>query len=97
MAEAMTAPKKNAAEIFIMIVSFMLALPLAAILLVYPSLMLDENGHYNHSILMLVMLGISGGFIYGVGFVPRWWLWKWLFSPLVSWPLMIIGYYLWLG
>ncbi|MHA3051274.1 cytochrome bd biosynthesis protein [Acinetobacter sp. ANC 4633] len=97
MAEAMTVPKKSAAQIFMMIVSFMLALPLAAILLVYPSLMLDENGHYNHSVLMLVMLGISGGFIYGVGFIPRWWLWKWLFNPVVSWPLMAVGYYLWLG
>ncbi|MHA3090938.1 cyd operon YbgE family protein [Acinetobacter brisouii] len=97
MAEAMTTPKKSAAEIFMMIVSFMLALPLAGILLVYPSLMLDANGHYNHSVLMLVMLGISGGFIYGVGFIPRWWLWKWLFSPLVAWPLMAVGYYLWLG
>ncbi|MHA3059578.1 cyd operon YbgE family protein [Acinetobacter sp. ANC 4636] len=97
MAEAMTTPKKSAAEILMMIVSFMLALPLAGILLVYPSLMLDANGHYNHSVLMLVMLGISGGFIYGVGFIPRWWLWKWLFSPVVAWPLMTIGYYLWLG
>ncbi|MCG2574555.1 MULTISPECIES: cyd operon YbgE family protein [Acinetobacter] len=97
MAEAMTAPTKGTAQILMMIVSFMLALPLAAILLIYPSLMLDANGHYNHSVLMLVMLGISGGFIYGVGFVPQFWLWKWLFNPIVAWPLMAVGYYLWLG
>ncbi|ROZ80888.1 cyd operon YbgE family protein, partial [Gordonia sp. OPL2] len=42
------------------------------------------------------MLGISGGFIYGVGFVPRFWLWKWLFSPVIAWPLMLLGYYIWL-
>ena len=87
MAEAMTAPTKGTAQILMMIVSFMLALPLAAILLIYPSLMLDANGHYNHSVLMLVMLGISGGFIYGVGFVPQFWLWKWLFNPIVAWQL----------
>ena len=44
---------------------------------------------------MYIMIGISGGFIHGVGFVPRFWLWKWLFSPFVAWPLMIWGYYTW--
>ncbi|UXJ59038.1 MULTISPECIES: cyd operon YbgE family protein [Acinetobacter] len=96
MAQTMTTPEKTKAQVFAMAISFLLALPLAAILLVNPSLMLDQQGHYNHSILMLVMLGISGGFIYGVGFLPKFWLWKWLFSPLISWPLMLLGYYIWL-
>ncbi|MDR2249283.1 cyd operon YbgE family protein [Acinetobacter sp.] len=95
MANAMTAPNQRKAQAFAMAISFLLALPLAAILLVHPSLMLDANGHYNHSQLMLVMVGISGGFIYGVGFVPHFWLWKWLFSPWIAWPLMLLGYYIW--
>ena len=66
MAEAMTTPKNSKAQVLAMTVSFLLALPLAAILLVHPALMLDANGHYNHSQLMLVMIGISGGFIHGV-------------------------------
>ncbi|WP_343596758.1 cyd operon YbgE family protein [Acinetobacter sp.] len=99
MADVMTTPppSKGAMRIFIMIISFTLALPLAAILMIYPSLMLDANGHYSHPLLMLVMLGISGGFIYGIGFMPQFWLWKWLFSPLISWPLMALGYYIWLS
>lgn len=99
MADAMTTPpqSKGAMRIFIMIISFTLALPLAAILMIYPSLMLDANGHYSHPLLMLVMLGVSGGFIYGIGFMPQFWLWKWLFSPLISWPLMALGYYIWLS
>jgi predicted membrane protein len=44
---------------------------------------------------MMIMIGISGGFIYGVGFLPKFWLWKWLFSPYIAWPLMIWGYYTW--
>nr|WP_324625221.1 cyd operon YbgE family protein [Acinetobacter sp. MD2(2019)] len=92
-----TSPQpKGAMRIISMILSFTLALPLAAILMIYPSLMLDANGHYSHPQLMLVMLGISGGFIHGVGFKPEFWLWRWLFSPLISWPLMFIGYYVWL-
>lgn len=65
MATAMTASNQRKAQAFAMAISFLLALPLAVILLVHPSLMLDANGHYNHSQLMLVMVGISGGFIYG--------------------------------
>lgn len=88
--------KKSLAQKLLMYISFLLAVPLALVLLVTPSYMLDANGEYNHRALMLIMLGISGGFIYGVGFVPKFWLWKWLFSPIVSWPLMFWGYYTWL-
>ena len=80
---------------FAMAVSFLMALPLATVLLLHPAMMLDANGHYTHTVLMLVMIGISGGFIHGVGFLPRFWLWKWLFSPYVAWPLMVWGYYTW--
>ena len=59
MATAMTASNQRKAQAFAMAISFLLALPLAVILLVHPSLMLDANGHYNHSQLMLVMVGIS--------------------------------------
>ncbi|MGQ8179763.1 cyd operon YbgE family protein, partial [Acinetobacter baumannii] len=26
---------------------------------------------------------------------PHFWLWKWLFSPWIAWPLMLLGYYIW--
>ena len=26
------------------------------------------------------VLAMSAGFVRGVGFIPRWWLWRWLFS-----------------
>ncbi|MPW43099.1 cytochrome bd biosynthesis protein [Acinetobacter guerrae] len=95
MVEAVTTVKRSKTQTIAMVISFLLALPLAAVLLVHPAMMLDANGHYNHSVLMLVMLGISGGFIHGVGYIPQFWLWKWLFSPYIAWPLMLIGYYLW--
>lgn len=78
-----------------MVISFLLALPLAAVLLIHPNMMLDMNGEYNHRTMMYIMIGISGGFIHGVGFIPHFWLWKWLFSPLVAWSLMLWGYYIW--
>ena len=80
---------------FAMVISCLLAFPLAAVLLVHPAAMLDDNGGYSHRALMFIMIGISGGFVHGVGFAPRHWFWKWLFSPLLAWPLMLGGYYTW--
>lgn len=76
-------------------ISFLMALPLAAIMMVYPNLILDQYGNYSHGALTLIMFGICGGFVHGVGFIPKFWLWKLLFSPLISWPLMLLGYILW--
>ena len=81
---------------FAMAISFLLALPLAGVLLIHPAMMLDANGEYSHSTMMYIMIGISGGFIHGMGFIPKFWLWKWLFSPFLAWPLMLLGYYTWL-
>ena len=78
-----------------MVISFLMALLLAAVLLIHPSMMLDAEGNYSHRVMMLIMIGISGGFIHGVGFIPRLWLWKWLFSPFMAWPLMLLGYFTW--
>ena len=95
MTEIAMTTKERQPNKFAMAISFLMALPLAAVLLIHPGAMLDVNGHYNHSALMMVMIGISGGFIHGVGFLPQFWLWKWLFSPYVAWPLMLWGYYTW--
>ena len=85
-------PKPNT---FAMVISCLLAFPLAAVLLIHPSAMLDDQGAYSHRAMMLIMVGISGGFVHGVGFIPRHWFWKWLFSPFLAWPLMLWGYYTW--
>jgi len=80
---------------FAMAISFLLALPLAGVLMIHPAMMLDANGEYSHRTMMYIMIGISGGFIHGMGFIPKFWLWKWLFSPFLAWPLMLWGYYTW--
>ncbi|WP_201752556.1 cyd operon YbgE family protein [Pseudomonas sp. QL9] len=72
--------------------SLLLAAPLALVLLIHPALMLDAQGGYSHGLLMLVMLGVSAGFVHGVGFDPRGRLWALLFGPACGWPLMLLGY-----
>jgi predicted membrane protein len=60
-------------------VSLLLATPLTLIFLIHPAAMLS-------------MLGISSGFIHGVGFDPISRLWKTLFHPVAGWLLMGLGY-----
>lgn len=74
--------------------SLLLASPLALLLLIHPAAMLDAQGHYSHNLLMLVMLGVAGGFVHGVGFDPYQRLWRWLFGPALAWPLLGLGYWL---
>ena len=95
MTEIAMTTEENKPNKIAMAISFLMALPLASVLLIHPAMIVDVNGHYNHSALMMVMIGISGGFIHGVGFLPQFWVWKWLFSPYIAWPLMLWGYYTW--
>ncbi|WP_349569596.1 cyd operon YbgE family protein [Azotobacter salinestris] len=74
------------------ILSLLLATPITLIFLIHPSLIVDPEAGYSHSMLMLVMLGISSGFIHGVGFDPRGLVWRILFHPVGGWVLMGLGY-----
>ncbi|OZA10726.1 MAG: hypothetical protein B7X94_06150 [Hydrogenophilales bacterium 17-62-8] len=44
-----------------------------------------DGSAISHSLLSLVMWGLSAGFVYGIGFVPRNRLLRMVFSPLVAW------------
>jgi predicted membrane protein len=65
---------------------------MALLLLIHPAAMLSASGYYSHSTLMLVMLGVSGGFVHGVGFKPYCRVWQLLFGPWLAWPFMLLGY-----
>jgi predicted membrane protein len=46
----------------------------------YPPLLVDATGHMHHGMTTAVCWAMSAGFVRGVGFVPRWPLWRWLLS-----------------
>lgn len=46
----------------------------------YPPLMADAAGKADHALALALFWAMSAGFIRGVGFVPRLWAWRWLFS-----------------
>jgi cyd operon protein YbgE len=76
--------------------SLLMAVPLSLVLLIHPASMLDAQGHYSHSLLMLVMWGVAGGFVHGVGFEPRALAWRVVFHPLLAWGFMGVGLWIWL-
>lgn len=46
----------------------------------YPPLMADTAGKADHNLAMALFWAMSAGFVRGVGFVPRAWAWRVLFS-----------------
>jgi predicted membrane protein len=46
----------------------------------YPPLMADGAGRADHGLAMALFWAMSAGFVRGVGFVPRLWAWRALFS-----------------
>lgn len=88
----MTEPRALSAAPLGRALSLLLAAPLALLLLIHPGAFVNDAGAYSHGLLMLTMLGISGGFVHGVGFVPRALPWRLLFSPWCAWPLLVLGY-----
>ena len=76
--------------------SLLMAIPLSLVLLIHPASMLDADGRYSHSLLMLIMWGVAAGFVHGVGFEPRALAWRVMFHPLLAWGLMAVGFGMWL-
>ncbi len=60
--------------------SLFAALLLMVIGSVYPLLFTDASGKADHRLAMALFWAMSAGLVRGVGFVPRFVLWRWLFS-----------------
>lgn len=70
------------------IISLVGALLISALLLIHPTQIAANATDINHGYLILLMLGLSGGFVHGIGFNPNFWLWKIVFSPYFSWVIL---------
>lgn len=73
------------------ILSLLAASVLSLLIILYPQAVMPGGVAPGHSTLMLCMCGIAGGFVHGVGFVPRHALLRIALGPLVAWPLMLVG------
>jgi predicted membrane protein len=69
--------------------SFILAAAVSIIGLVFPFLLARQANGLNQSILLVLMAGIAGAFIYGAGFRPAAKLLQIATAPWLTWPLML--------
>ena len=60
--------------------SLITALVIMCVVTLYPPLLTNGAGHADMVMAMAVFFAMSAGFVRGVGFLPRAWLWRGLFS-----------------
>ena len=60
--------------------SLLVALAIMLVGSIYPLLFADAAGKADHSLAMALFWAMSAGLVRGVGFVPRFGVWRWLFS-----------------
>lgn len=70
-------------------ISLLLASGLAAGLLFLPAMRGGELTAASHGLLSPLLLAICGGFVHGVGYVPRNAMLRWLTKPVCLWPAML--------
>ncbi|MEW6120772.1 MAG: cyd operon YbgE family protein [Pseudomonadota bacterium] len=74
-------------------VSLFSALVLMLLVTLLPrALTVADGSPIGHGELMLIMWGLSAGFVHGVGFVPKNAALRFLLGPLAAWPLMLLGF-----
>lgn len=64
---------------------------LSAVLLLYPRILGSRLGPVEHSVLPVLLTGISGAFVFGLGYRPDNRVARCLASPAVTWGLMGFG------
>jgi cyd operon protein YbgE len=73
-------------------VSLLAALGLMLLVTLLPrGLTVEDGSPLGHGVLMLIMWGMSAGFVHGVGFVPRNRVLRLLLGPLAAWLGMAVG------
>lgn len=59
--------------------------------MLFPFLLHDIAGSRLHAGLLIMVLGVSGLFVYGIGYIPSYWALRLLFGPNCSYALTISG------
>lgn len=72
-------------------VSAVAAFAVTATVIIFPRLIATDMHTVPHGQLVVLMLGMSAAYVHAFGFTPEnRWL-KWIFSPVVAWPLLLLG------
>lgn len=73
------------------VVVFSLSLLVMVLITAWPHFLGSTPETMNHNAAMVLMFGMSCGFVYGIGFTPKLRLWRWLFSGWSAVGLMLVG------
>jgi predicted membrane protein len=74
--------------------SLLAALAIMLVGSIYPLLFADAAGKADHGLAMALFWAMSAGLVRGVGFVPRWGVWRWLFSGWACAAGLLLGAWL---
>lgn len=78
--------------------SLLAALAIMLVGSVYPLLLADAQGKADRALALALFWAMSAGLVRGVGFVPRWALWRWLFSGWAcTFALLLAAWLRWGG
>ncbi len=67
------------------------SLGIMVLITVAPRIFGGSLDNYHHSAAMFFMMSMSAGFVYGIGFKPRFWLWRYIFSIAAVYIYLVLG------
>jgi predicted membrane protein len=73
-------------------VSLILAGFTALALIAVPFLAAPRMTAATHGMVSLILMGMSAGFVHGLGMRPAAQLWRLVFSAWTAWPLIVLGW-----
>ena len=73
------------------VLSIVAALAVTVVVVCFPRLIAVDMHSVPHGWLVCLLAGMSFSYVYGFGFIPENKTLRILFSPVIAWPLMIIG------
>ncbi|MBQ8829378.1 MAG: cyd operon YbgE family protein [Burkholderiaceae bacterium] len=73
------------------VLSFFLGLVIMCSVVAYPRFIAEDMQSVPHGWLVVLLLGMSSCFVYGVGFRPNNSILQLFFSPICGWSLVLIG------
>lgn len=77
--------------LFARALSIVAALAVTVVIVCFPRLVAVDMHSVPHGWLVCLLAGMSFSYVYGFGFIPENKTLRILFSPVIAWPLMIIG------
>lgn len=91
MSDPLLRPSRSGHTSHVAILPLLAALAIMTGVSLRPQLLTAENGNADHIAALLVFWAMSAGFVRGVGFIPRWWGWRWLLSGSASLAALVLA------